>query len=124
MLFLGGVGISNHLIIMTKKTLFDQNNFLRVASTLSPIPGFNQWLSGISLNEKLSPAHQQMVTEAIGDIEADKLENSQFNKLAYLLQTNPKALLLDEARAAKLKEPVSVFFFCLFANFMSPYCLL
>jgi len=101
---LRGVGISNHLITMTKKRLFDENSFLREASTLSPIPGFNEWLSSVSLTEKLSTSHQQMIAEAIEGINVEATSDST-SKLADILQQDPAKLLLDDTRATKLKEP-------------------
>lgn len=92
---------------MVKKNVCEEYSSIRIVSTLSPIPGFNQWLGTVSLTEKLSPSQQQMVAEAVADVEADiPKENSATSKLAYLLQNHPAKLLLDDARAVKLKEPV------------------
>lgn len=102
---------------MTKKRLFDENSFLREASTLSPIPGFNEWLSSVSLTEKLSTSHQQMIAEAIEGINVEATSDST-SKLADILQQDPAKLLLDDTRATKLKEPVRlIYVFYLFVKY-------
>jgi malonyl-CoA decarboxylase len=82
---LAGISFGNFLIKNVVKILAEEIGSLKTFVTLSPIPGFRQWLQGPDLKELVDPAMVAKVRQPIGKVVETEVRDTLMRLCAHYL---------------------------------------